>query len=221
MKFAHFVAIGIAAASLTGAANAVAIVGLYNTGVDNAGVATTGNGADPHWLLNGGTSFNGGTNGSFPIGPWLAETAVSRWVTPTANAADSLDATSDGLYTFTLAFSLVGFQPGTASFTGRYAVDNQVDSISLNGTQIAGPGGSFTAYTNFSSTGAVFAANNLLTVVVRNFASASGNPTGLRVEFLSSDVTATSVPEPATWGMLIAGFAMTGVALRRRKAVNA
>ncbi|WP_185965071.1 PEPxxWA-CTERM sorting domain-containing protein [Glacieibacterium frigidum] len=33
--------------------------------------------------------------------------------------------------------------------------------------------------------------------------------------------SASLVPEPATWGLLIAGFAMTGVAMRRRKAVAA
>ncbi len=31
----------------------------------------------------------------------------------------------------------------------------------------------------------------------------------------------TQVPEPATWGLMIAGFAMTGLAARRRKAVVA
>ena len=97
MKFAYLIAVGVAAASLTGAAHAVVITGLYNTGVDNTGVATTGNGADQHWQLNGGAAFTGGTNGNFPIGPWLAETAASRWLTPTSNAADSFDATSDGL----------------------------------------------------------------------------------------------------------------------------
>lgn len=220
MKFAHLLAVGVAAASLTSAANAVVITSLYNTGVDNAGVATTGNGADQHWLLNGGVAFTGGNNGMFPIGPWLAETADARWLTPSSNAADSFDPASDGLYTYSLSFSLAGFRPGTASFTGRYAVDNRVESISLNGTQIAGPGGSFTTYTNFSSAGATFADSNLLTVVVRNFASASGNPTGLRVEFTATDA-ALAVPEPATWGLLIVGFAMTGVALRRRKSVAA
>lgn len=219
MKICSFLFAGALAASFGTAANAVVIAGLYNTGVDNAGVATTGNGVDPHWLLNGGPAFNGGTNGNFPIGPWLAETATARWLTPSAVAADSFDPVVDGIYNYTLSFSLAGFNPATASFTGQYAVDNQVDAVLLNGTQIAGSGGSFTAFTGFASTGATFAATNTLTFVVRNTASATGNPTGLRVEFLSSDVTA--VPEPATWGLLIAGFAMTGVALRRRKAIAA
>jgi hypothetical protein len=35
----------------------------------------------------------------------------------------------------------------------------------------------------------------------------------------SIDVTVTAVPEPATWAMMIAGFGLTGAALRRRRAL--
>lgn len=55
----------------------VAISTLFNTGVDATGVSTTGNGADLHWTVGGGSAFNGGTNGSFPIGPWLAGRGVA------------------------------------------------------------------------------------------------------------------------------------------------
>ena len=37
--------------------------------------------------------------------------------------------------------------------------------------------------------------------------------------FKLRSITATAaVPEPATWGMMIGGFAIAGVAMRRRKA---
>ena len=37
----------------------------------------------------------------------------------------------------------------------------------------------------------------------------------------SWDNTSTGVPEPATWGLMIGGFGLAGVALRRRRAVAA
>jgi hypothetical protein len=36
----------------------------------------------------------------------------------------------------------------------------------------------------------------------------------------NATLTATAVPEPASWGMLIAGFGVIGAALRRRKTVS-
>ena len=45
----------------------------------------------------------------------------------------------------------------------------------------------------------------------------SGNPSGLRVEFLDSAVTA--VPEPAAWALMIGGFGLVGAASRRRAKV--
>ena len=41
-------------------------------------------------------------------------------------------------------------------------------------------------------------------------AAAQGSP-------IVDDILVTAVPEPATWGLLIAGFAMVGVAARRRR----
>ena len=41
-------------------ANAASITTLYNTGVNNLGVATTGSAADLHWTLAGGPVYTGG-----------------------------------------------------------------------------------------------------------------------------------------------------------------
>lgn len=189
-------------------ANAAPIVGLVNTGANAVG------NVDQSWTLNGGTAFIG-----TPIpGAWVANTATSSWLTPAANGSASFDPTAAGLYSYALNFSLAGFDAATASFSGRFAVDNSIDAIFLNGTQITGSGGSFNGYTAFSSTpGAFLAGANTLTFIVRNFAQASGNPTGLRVEFLQSDAAVTAVPEAATWAMMIAGFGLVGAAMRSRK----
>jgi hypothetical protein len=42
------------------------------------------------------------------------------------------------------------------------------------------------------------------------------NSTG--ASFLSRDVTVQAVPEPASWAMMIGGFALAGAAMRRRRA---
>lgn len=189
-------------------ASAATITTLYSTGVDNAGVSTTGNGVDLHWTLAGGTAYTGGANGSYPIGPWVSESATSRWITPTNNAADNNATTS---FTYSTTFSLTGFQVTSASFSGKFAADDQVTSILLNGTAIGAIGGGYTSFTSFDSTGGLFVAGlNTLTFVTLN--SGSG-PTGLNVELSGN---ATAVPEPATWGLMITGFGMVGFAARRR-----
>ncbi len=44
-----------------------------------------------------------------------------------------------------------------------------------------------------------------------------GSPNGLPPVALLDGVNVSAVPEPATWGMLIAGFVMVGAAARRRR----
>jgi len=46
------------------------------------------------------------------------------------------------------------------------------------------------------------------------FRSLELNPSGTALD----NVSISLVPEPTTWALLIAGFAMTGVAMRRRQA---
>lgn len=187
-------------------ANAAIITSLYSTGVDNSGVATTGNSADLHWNLVGGTAYTGGTNGVYPIGPWIAESAMSRWITPTQNATDDVGANS---YVFTTTFSLTGFKPATATLSGKFTGDNGVTAIFLNGTKISNGADGFSSFTAFNSGAATFlAGTNTLTFNLRN----DGGPAGLRVEVGGT----AAVPEPATWGLLVVGFGFVGFAARRR-----
>ena len=190
-------------------ANAATITGLYNTGTDSSNVSTTGNGADLHWTLLGGTAYTGGVNGNFPIGPWLSETSTSRWITPTQNAADGV-AASD--YTYSTTFSLSGFNAATASISGLFAADDKVSSILLNGVQFSTGAVGFQNFTSFSTSTGFVAGVNTLTFVTHN----DGGPAGLRVEVAGTADLAGTVPEPATWGLMIAGFGMVGFAARRR-----
>jgi hypothetical protein len=198
------------------AAAVVPIAGLVNTGVTSGGGSVTvGVVQDANWLLNGvQVPWNSITNGSFPQGPWLADDSVSRWVTPAANPAQNFDPTVDGFYNYSIAFDLTGLVPGSASLSGRFAADNEVTAITLNGMQITQGGtGGFTFWTSFSASSGFVSGPNTLQFTVRNFASGGGNPTGLRVEVAG---TALAVPEPASWTLLIAGFGLVGALARRR-----
>jgi PEP-CTERM motif len=220
MRILAFVAIAASALALTGAAHAAPIAGLYDTGVTNTG-AQAPNGIDSHWTLDGGNAFISGVQGTFPLdGPWLNENTdtASRWITPSSDAGESVDPRNDGFYQYSLTFDLSPAEAASASFLGQFAADNGIEWIKLNGTAILGseggtPIGGFSSWTNFAASSDFHAGANTLTFDVVNFGQATGNPSGLRVEFLSSN----AVPEPASWALMIGGFGLTGAALRRRR----
>ena len=217
MRFSTVLTVAaFAAMTFATAASAATITGLKNTG---AGYVLGTNGIDSNWKLDSGAAYVSGTNGVFPVATnWIADTETSRWITPTPNAGDSLNPVVDDQYFYTIGFDLTGFNVSTSAFTGRFSADNGIVSISLNGNAIAGSGGNFTTWTDFSSTGGIFNAGvNLLQFTVTNFGQQSGNPSGLRVEFLSSETGVNAVPEPKSWAMLIAGFGLVGAAARRRR----
>lgn len=211
-KLALVLAMGLASVN----AYAVDIVGLNNTG---AGFATGDQ--DTNYALSSTTTTVGAygyvtENGSFPLsGAWLANTATSSWLTPTASQGESLDTTADGIYTWTTTFDLTGYDASTASFSAQFAADNAATAY-LNG-QLIGTSGGFTSWSSFSATASNFVAGvNTLSFVLTNQAQASGNPTGLRVEFLSSNVAA--VPEADTYALMLAGFGLMGLVVRRKNA---
>ncbi len=222
MKVLAFAAAAVGALTITGAAQAASIVGLYNTGVTDAGVQAP-NGVDSHWTLDGGNAYVSGTQGQFPLGPWLSEATdtTSRWITPTTNAADSVDPLNNGYYEYTETFSLTEAQAAGASFAGQFAADNGILWIKVNDQAILGsdhgsPLGGFSSWTGFTAGSSVFkAGENTVSFDVVNFGQNSGNPSGLRVEFTSS--TVGGVPEPATWALMIGGFGGMGAMLRRRQ----
>src|SRR5262245_6840537 len=92
--FLHPLRLGWLSVFLTASALSAPIPGLFNTGVDNAGVPLANNAIDPHFrLMQSPDASAPGPNTFavldtvFPIagGPWLANSSVSRWIGPMAN----------------------------------------------------------------------------------------------------------------------------------------
>jgi len=198
-----------------GSAQAVSISGLYNTGVDDSLALLADGAVDTHYVIDPSWSAMPGDNPPPGFeGAWILNSAspVSRWIAPTSVPPPS---TSDTFYDLTLSF-IIGpeFDPATASFSGRWATDNAGD-VFLNGGSSLGASGGFAGWSTFSASSGFVSGLNTLDFRVTNFAFGGPNPTGLRVEFLSSSVNA--IPEPETYALLLAGLGLLGFAARRRK----
>jgi hypothetical protein len=219
MNFKNFVvASGLALASVgaSAAADLAWIEGLYNTGeVFFAGEQDTNY---AFTVINGTATGTGGygivSEGvGFPFNAWSANSAASSWLTPSANAGQSYDPSSDGLYKWSISFDLSGKNLSSASFSGRWWADNQ-GYVQLNGVTIS-TGVNLSSPTSFAASSGFVAGMNTLDFFVTNFAQGSGNPTGVRVEFLDSYAVA-AVPEPESWALILAGLAVVGAIARRR-----
>jgi len=213
-------AIGIAAIALQ--AHAVSIAGLVNTGVGLANGAVDTNYS---FASTGGTATGTGgygvvaNGGGFPFPYWIANTATSQWLAPSANQAESYDPSADGTYTWTLKFDLTGYAASSASFSGQWAADNRGE-LFFNGSLVSQTSG-FPGYQGHSAWSPTFSVNsgfnagvNTLEFHVLNLGQNGGNPTGLRTEFMSN---VTAVPEPETYALMLAGLAAVVFVARRRQ----
>ncbi|GAB6141429.1 hypothetical protein JCM14076_21580 [Methylosoma difficile] len=219
--------IGLAAAWLAVnpiSANAASIPGLFNTG---AGITVSGT-QDTNYTLTKVAGKDAGTNygysyaqvgSGFPIGPWLADSSSSHWLTPSANRSESYDpvANGDGYWKWSLSFSLTGLDASTAAFTGHFAADNSAVAY-LNGVQI-GTASGFTQWYSFAATSGLFKVGlNTLDFVVKNNKQDAGNPIGLRAEFLSSSAQSYATPVPAAIWLFGSAFAgLVATAKRKRQ----
>jgi hypothetical protein len=189
------------------------------TGLKNTGEGASGSGDSNYKLSAASTDTSISStvpvityDSQWPIGPWLSNSSTSKWITPTGSQSQTFDAWSAGTYTYSLSFDLTGYNAASASFVGRLAADNAV-TVKLNSNVISSAAG-FTDWTSFSANSGFVSGVNTLDFVVTNWAQNSGNPTGLRVEFASSNIAA-AVPEPETYAMLLAGLVMLGTIARR------
>jgi hypothetical protein len=208
--------LGIALTTLPGSSHAAVITGLFDTGVNDAGVALaapngTPNGVtDTHYqVIN--SNIGVPTNVSavtFKDPSYVPNSATSSWI---SNSFDGNP--GNGFVTFQTTFNLSGPIDGVA-ISGLWGVDN-IGEIFLNGndTGIGLPFGfpAFEELHPFSITNSnwFIDGTNLLTFVVTD----TGPPLALRVD----DLTA-AVPEASTWAMMILGFFGVGFTAYRRRA---
>jgi hypothetical protein len=157
----------------------------------------------------------------FPLpSPWVANGPNSKWITPTQNQGDSV---VGGEYDYTTTFTLpsIFYQP---IITGAWATDNSGVAILLNGHDIGasiayGPAPyGFGSLSPFSATDASWfvSGTNTLTFEVfnGNGGSDTTGPSGLRVDINSA--TYSTVPEPATFGLILAGLPVAWWLKRKR-----
>lgn len=198
-------------------ASAAPITTLFNTGVDAGGAVVAHDTiGDAHYTL---TTVPGGTTttraitsaGGFPIGPWIGDNAISRWIGP--------DNDSDlngppGRYVYRTTFDLTGLSPVGAVIQGRWSTDNLGSDIRLNGVLTGNSSAGFTTWSNFLLNTGFVAGVNTLDFLVGNLPSGN-NPTGLRVEFQRS--FANPVPLPAALPLLAGALGLFGFVGRRRR----
>jgi len=177
----------------------VDIPGLYNTGVDDQGTPLPDNTADPHYILivnpdTGSPDAIVLDSAAFPIvaGPWLANSATSKWIGPQFNTVASV---ADN-YTYRLTFDLTGVDLETVEITGGWATDNTGVNIQVNGTDSGqtNPNG-FAGLTTFTlnSANATFVDGaNTLDFIVNN--APPPGYTGLRIENLRGTATLPGTP---------------------------
>ena len=217
-----------AACILASGAHAADIPGLYNTGVTNSGTVLAKNGAtDSHWsvtpdltgITSAATTFNVDPNGCTY---YCASDAA--WLGTAGGGMQS--------YTYTLSFDLTGFDAATAALSGFFAVDNEA-SVFLNGhlltSFLADHDSSANSYAAFqalhafsASSGDFVAGLNTLSFYVTDYDA----PSALLVSGLGgtashltppNNQSDAAVPEVGTWAMMLAGFGLTGAAMRRRR----
>ena len=210
-------AIPLAGAMLlvSGAANAVIIPGVYNTGLGVGGAALpAGDGQiDANYRVTA-TDRAGivvGSNARTYYNPaYLMDGPLSRIVNATGDGSGVAGTTT----TFTTTFSLAGFDSANATLSGQALFDNS-GTIFLNGNQVNGTITGFNTLAPFGTNANFFLSGlNTLSFVLLN----AGGPEAFQVAGLTvtAERLAGAVPEPTTWALLIVGFGMTGLAMRRR-----
>lgn len=164
--------------------SAAPIPGLFSTGVDDEGVPLADNLVDPHYELVA-NAHDGGSDalamGAIPSPPWVANSATSRWIGPTADSNGS-----PGLYTFRITFDLSGFDESTARISGSWSSDNGAPAMRLNDldTGLSHPG-NFDTLIDFELAGGFVPGVNTLEFDVVN-AGDTPNPVGLRVDMVGT-----------------------------------
>ena len=122
-----------------------------------------------------------------PIPPWLGNTAESKWIGP-ANGGTGAAA---GEYIYATSFNLAGLDPATAILSGRFAVDNELRGVRINGNLVPTPVGNFNVWTSLEINAATYPyfqpGHNTLEFIAVN-GGPGANPAGFRAEMTASAI---------------------------------
>ena len=202
----------VAAAAMIGTANAASLVaenGSAATFAAPAGVVTTFNGGS----LGAGFTLTGGSIVSGTLAGVYAQPAFS-------DGSQYLDVVPGNPATLQ---SLTGYQ-SVSFFLGSIDTFNSVQVLDTAGNVIATFTGSQLALPAAANGNQTIADTNRRLTIFRStgdaliggikFFSTSGNLSGFSLEV---DNVVFAVPEPATWMMMLGGFAFVGGAMRSRR----
>ncbi len=196
------------------------VAGLFNTGVDNNGAALADEAVDPHYQLvvnadSASTDAIVHLSTIFPIvsGPWLANTATSKWIGPRADTSGAAGlAQGNGTYVYRTTFDLSGLDLNSVIITGGWALDNTGVSIKVNGqpTGLVNNNGfaGATPFTISSANASFVNGMNTLEFEVQN-ADATAGYTGLHVVGLRGTAQLPGTP-PTIEQQPRSGLAGTG-----------
>jgi hypothetical protein len=201
-------ATGIVAAAVP--ANAAVFTNLYNTGVN------TTSGTDNSYAVQYSSTANSTYSGvssalaqvvSSPV--WDANNATSSWISTSSGAYNV-----GGYYLYTTTFN-ASKVTGADQLGLNFEADDTITRILLNGIQVYTGSISGLNYNSFTGVNVSGLQNGLNTLQfeVYNTGGSRQNATGLRAEL-------SAVPEAATWAMMISGFGLVGISLRRNRKVG-
>lgn len=230
MRKSGFLAALAAAFAIAPAAQAVnlPIAGLYNTGVSNTGTTLAQNGAiDSHWTITPaqtGLTSQATTYNVNPGGCTYVCVSDAAWLGVSGGGFQS--------YTYSLSFDMTGRDVTFATLSGLFGADNEA-SVYLNGhlltSYLADHDTSYASFQAFQALHA-FSADasdfvsgvNVLSFYVTDYDAPSALVvSGLGGTAALAEHATAPVPESSTWAMMILGFGLAGVALRRRRATLA
>lgn len=185
-------------------------IGVYGTGMGPGGQLANGT-VDTYYSLSSVDTNNPGpaayvTNQTTIPNGWVADSANSKWISPTATGTDNFPTLE---YDYTTTFDLTGLDATTAILNGVIAADDGA-AILLNGVLVDPLFGTWSASVPFQINSGFVSGLNTLTFAVQNY---GGGPTGLDA---SLSGTATPTPEPASAAMLGVGLILASTLFRRR-----
>jgi hypothetical protein len=166
------------------AAPASAAFKLYDTGTDNAGNLIAPDAPDPHWsITNPANAVSAPVRGfDFP-GIWVNEVTTAGdstgWIKPNATDLTAFPGTPTGnghVRSYKTTFDLAGYDPSTAFINLRWAADDIMVGMRLNGTPLSiGPvSGGYTVWSPLSITSGFVQGVNIFEVLVGNVDAATG-----------------------------------------------